>query len=207
MNAVEKPETKEAIMEVASELFSVYGYSGTSVREIAHKSKVNIAAINYHFGNKHNLYWATIDRKQKWLDEGVAKIAETCRDPAKMTVEAFRFLMTDQAAVRSTLKMMLTDGVPEPDGAFKDLVCSELGPPGAQSFMKVLREQTPSTVTDEELFWAVKCIFAGLIHFAMIASSCKFDIIKHTVPGLDPKGIEDTLYHHTKAILKYLDKK
>jgi AcrR family transcriptional regulator len=40
----------------AGELFAEHGLEGTSVRAIAEKAGANIAAINYHFGSKENLY-------------------------------------------------------------------------------------------------------------------------------------------------------
>ena len=48
--------TKEALLEAAGELFAEAGLEGVSIRAIAEKCKVNIAAVNYHFGSKENLY-------------------------------------------------------------------------------------------------------------------------------------------------------
>ncbi|MCP4642764.1 MAG: CerR family C-terminal domain-containing protein [bacterium] len=48
--------TKLILMMSAGELFADHGLEGTSVRTIAEKADVNIAAINYHFGSKENLY-------------------------------------------------------------------------------------------------------------------------------------------------------
>ena len=52
----ERSETKLAIILAAGELFAEHGLEGTSIRPIAQKAGVNIAAINYHFGSKENLY-------------------------------------------------------------------------------------------------------------------------------------------------------
>ena len=49
--------TKEKILIAANELFAKNGFSGASIREIATMANVNLAAINYHFKNKENLYW------------------------------------------------------------------------------------------------------------------------------------------------------
>lgn len=48
--------TKLALIEAAGELFAEHGLEGTSVRAIAEKASANIAAINYHFGSKENLF-------------------------------------------------------------------------------------------------------------------------------------------------------
>ncbi|AYE34673.1 TetR/AcrR family transcriptional regulator [Clostridium septicum] len=46
-------ETKELILKNTIELISKKG--DATIREIAEKAKVNVASINYHFGNKNNL--------------------------------------------------------------------------------------------------------------------------------------------------------
>lgn len=52
-----EPEgTKLALILASGELFAEHGLEGTSVRTIAEKAEANIAAINYHFGSKENLY-------------------------------------------------------------------------------------------------------------------------------------------------------
>ena len=206
MTQSEKLETKEKIMEVASELFSIYGYGGTSVRDIATKSEVNIASINYHFGNKHNLYWATVHRKHVWFEEGIRQLAETTDDVAELTVKSYHFLMEDQAGVRTTLKMMMTDGVPEPDGPLKDEMMASMGPPGAQYFAEVISRQISSEVSPETMMWGVKCIFSGLVHWAMMCSSCKFEMMKEKMPEMfEEDSVEKTLYHQTKAIMAYME--
>ena len=48
--------TKLALVEAAGELFAEHGLEGTSIRAIAEKAKANVAAVNYHFGSKENLY-------------------------------------------------------------------------------------------------------------------------------------------------------
>ena len=49
-------DIRERILETAEYLFSEKGFSGTKVREITNLAECNLAAINYHFGSKENLY-------------------------------------------------------------------------------------------------------------------------------------------------------
>lgn len=53
-------ETRDKILEAASRLFAENGYRGTTIERIIRSAGVNIAAVNYHFGGKENLY------KQTW---------------------------------------------------------------------------------------------------------------------------------------------
>lgn len=54
--------TKEALLTAAGELFAEHGVEGTSIRAIAEKCQANIAAVNYYFGTKENLYHVLIRR-------------------------------------------------------------------------------------------------------------------------------------------------
>jgi AcrR family transcriptional regulator len=57
MNNMESGEdTRERILTEAEALFAERGYEAVSVREITKKAGCNLAAVNYHFGNKNNLY-------------------------------------------------------------------------------------------------------------------------------------------------------
>ena len=46
----------EAILEAALEFFVERGFHGTTVRDIAQRAHVNLAAGHYHFGSKETLY-------------------------------------------------------------------------------------------------------------------------------------------------------
>ncbi len=48
--------TRQHILEIAAELFAEKGYAYTTSKEICEKSGANIAAVNYHFGGKEELY-------------------------------------------------------------------------------------------------------------------------------------------------------
>jgi len=49
-------DVQHRLLDAAEELFSEHGFEGTSVRDIAASAECNIAAVNYYFGRKENLY-------------------------------------------------------------------------------------------------------------------------------------------------------
>lgn len=53
-------ETRLRLILIAGELFAEKGFKEASIRTIAKKAKVNIAAVNYHFSSKENLYFESI---------------------------------------------------------------------------------------------------------------------------------------------------
>lgn len=56
-------ETKARILEVAEELFAEQGLERVSIRQITEVAKVNLAAVNYHFGSKDELIAAVFERR------------------------------------------------------------------------------------------------------------------------------------------------
>ena len=52
----DQTQTRQALLEAAAEVFARVGYRAATVREICINAGVNIAAVNYHFGDKANLY-------------------------------------------------------------------------------------------------------------------------------------------------------
>lgn len=55
--------THEKILDAAEKLFADNGFRGTSLRQITQLAGVNIAAVNYHFGDKESLYVEVIKRR------------------------------------------------------------------------------------------------------------------------------------------------
>ena len=60
MLSIEELDTKSKILVVAKKEFAANGYDSTSIRDITKKAKVNVSAINYHFGSKEDLFLAIV---------------------------------------------------------------------------------------------------------------------------------------------------
>jgi AcrR family transcriptional regulator len=55
--------TSGRILDATERLFLDYGYDGTSSRMITAAARVNLAAVNYHFGGKSGLFEAMLARR------------------------------------------------------------------------------------------------------------------------------------------------
>src|SRR5438477_10086046 len=55
--------TKERILDAAESLFMEHGFEATTLRSITAAAAVNLAAVNYHFGSKEELFQAVLTRR------------------------------------------------------------------------------------------------------------------------------------------------
>lgn len=109
---MERPTgTKAALLEAAGTLFARLGFDGTSIRAISEKTGANVAAINYHFGSKENLY-AEVLRN--------AVLRMHVEDPEEMLRTGLEHDPTPQAladliykVVRNHLRAYFSEDVPE----------------------------------------------------------------------------------------------
>lgn len=60
--------TKERILGVAETLFARHGFAGASLRQVTAAAKVNLAAVNYHFGSKESLIEEVFRRRLDQLN-------------------------------------------------------------------------------------------------------------------------------------------
>ncbi|MDD3845949.1 MAG: CerR family C-terminal domain-containing protein [Syntrophorhabdaceae bacterium] len=65
-----RPNTRQRILEAAGEIFAESGLRQTTIRQISNRAGVNVAAINYHFQSKDNLYLETL---RYWKDVAFGK--------------------------------------------------------------------------------------------------------------------------------------
>ncbi len=73
-------KTRERLLAGAGAVFASAGYHGATVREICRRSGCNVAAVNYHFGNKKQLYAAVIRHTCERAFGGPRLLCGICRE-------------------------------------------------------------------------------------------------------------------------------
>ena len=73
MSPVSEPSssaaTRRRILDAAECLFMEHGFEATGLRLVTAKAKLNLAAVNYHFGGKDELFRAMLARRLDPLNE------------------------------------------------------------------------------------------------------------------------------------------
>ena len=89
-------ETKKKILNAAEELFSNYGFHGTSLRGISALSGVRFSLTHYHFGSKGDVFQAVVDRRAEEYRRVMLNSLERCFEeygeeplPLEAIIEAY----------------------------------------------------------------------------------------------------------------------
>jgi AcrR family transcriptional regulator len=73
-------DTRQRLVDAAGRVFAEKGYAAAGVREICEMAEANVAAVNYHFGDKRSLYVTAVRHAQCCWDED----QPNCEWPADM---------------------------------------------------------------------------------------------------------------------------
>lgn len=82
--------TKDKILDTAESLFMTHGFEATSLRAITTAAQVNLAAVNYHFGSKEELFQAVLTRRLDPMNQRRVALLlelETSAAPAPVACE------------------------------------------------------------------------------------------------------------------------
>jgi len=202
-------DTRAALLECAEKLFLTHGFDGVSIRQITEASGANVAAVNYHFNGKTNLYREVIARR---LDEiANAKLAilqklteqEPAADLEQILSEYihsyFDSLLTTPDNDRLLQTIYREMG---PDAIASDLVATRLVMPIHHAFQKIISKICPD-LDEEHISCCVSSVTGQVLHFIRAREILK--IIRN--PSQNQTFIEDTVRHITQFSLRGIGSK
>lgn len=124
------PDTRTRLLEAASVVFAEHGFARATVREICDRAGTNVAAVNYHFGDKRRLYNEAIKRAHqlKWDEQGAPEWPEGLSPEAKLRffVEQLLACMLSDASMPHHRQLILQE-MARPSEATSELVDEFIG--------------------------------------------------------------------------------
>lgn len=165
--------TRGHILDVSEELFSEQGFDRVSIRDITSTAKVNLGAINYHFGSKEDLIAAVFERRVVPVNEARIAALDSVQKSAKKNPRLEDIL---EAFIRPTVEYSF--GTPEGGKSFSKLFGRCLAEPSPKVEALLKRQFEPlverldsalmkalPNLSRSDIFWCMKFTFGALHHW------------------------------------------
>lgn len=197
-------DTKTALLDCAEELFLTRGFERVSIREITEAAGSNVAAVNYHFNGKTNLYRDILARRMdaiagekiSMLEQLVARSPETSLEEL---LNAYIRSYFDALKVSTDMDRLMQIIYREmgPDAIATDLVASRLVVPIHQALQAIILRIRPN-IEPGHVSLCISSITGQILHFIRAR-----DILKTLrAPEKNVTFIEDTIRHITQFSLR-----
>ena len=146
----DRQDTRTRLLEAACELFAREGYHAATVAKICQRAGVNVAAVNYYFHSKANLYieaWKHAFKKCPWpeLPNSDASPEEQLRAYIHNLVKRF----TEQGPQGQFTRLYLMELL-NPTGLIQD-VWHELVKPRRDVLLEIIRKNMGKETIDEDV--------------------------------------------------------
>jgi AcrR family transcriptional regulator len=183
--------TRMRLIEAASEVFAKKDYDAATIAEICSLAEANVAAVNYHFGDKETLYreaWRHAFRasaERHPVDGGVADSAPP-EERLKGLIEAFLLRSTDE---RDREFLIVHREMANPTGLLEEVMETELMPM-LQRIESVVEELLGPAASPERLQHCSVSIMNQCLH-PMLKGSMSTEAGKSRRPRLSIPAFAD----------------
>jgi len=137
-------DARQRLLEAATEIFADFGYEGASVRQITDRAGVNVAAVNYYFGDKEHLYIEAVKYAHACgTSEAMRREFPPDMHPADKLSHFIRGMVAGMHAPASVASMKLMMREMADPGKAAHVVVEEFIRPMAFRLRAILRELLP----------------------------------------------------------------
>lgn len=148
-----KDEVRRRILLKAGEIFARRGYLGTTVRDICQQADVNVAAVNYYFGDKERLYIDAVKHARALIEERwpLPEWADATPAEEKLTIFVRTFVrrLISRETAEWQMRLILRE-IMEPTRACEEMV-QESFRPFFGVLLQILSELLPDDVAPHRL--------------------------------------------------------
>jgi AcrR family transcriptional regulator len=156
-------QTRARLVEAARAVFSECGFQAATVREICRRADANVAAVNYHFGSKDELFAEALNFSGLRALQTANVVADIC--PARrlrLFIRDFMLMLLDEKTASSPCRMMARE-LADPTPALDKIVQEAIAP--LHEFLgQLLREivaEAPSEASLRRCVYSLlgQCVF------------------------------------------------
>lgn len=194
-------DAKQRLLLAAEEVFADKGFAAATIREITDRASVNIAAINYYFGDKERLYIEAVkyahacsakDLPLPMLPEGTPPV-----EKLKVFIREMATRMT-QPTRPSSLRLMMRE-MSQPTAAAQEIV-REFIQPMAFGLRAIVREVLPNIPESQGLMVGFS-IIGQVLFYRQNRPVAELIFGKEPVDALSTDDIADHVTRFTLAAL------
>ncbi len=165
--------TRERLLDEAEILFARKGYRAVSIREIILAAHCNLAAVNYHFGQKKNLYLEVF--RSRWIPRA-RRVQEAFRksldNASPHSLDVIVRTLTD-AFIQGPLSederqrhhQLMAREQARPSEAL-ELIVNDVMRPFFVEVAALLRPFMPEDLTDDTLYLYLLSMFSQILYFS-----------------------------------------
>jgi AcrR family transcriptional regulator len=183
-------DTKSRILDAAEHLFMEHGFEATSLRSLTSAASVNLAAVNYHFGSKEELFQAVLTRRLDAMNQEridlLAKLEREAGDRpvacekilSAMLIPALRLARDEKRGGKNFLRLLgraYADPAPFIRNFLSEQYADMIGR-FKEAFLKALPH-----LTRQELTWRLHFVMGALSY--TLAGTDVLKLIAHALPG------------------------
>ncbi|MCK5505804.1 MAG: TetR family transcriptional regulator [Thermodesulfovibrionia bacterium] len=204
-------DTKKKILDAAEHLFAQKGFRSTSMRAITSRAKVNLAAVNYHFGSKGALLDAVIKRRILPLNRVRRERLEHVRTSAKSKgrkpdvravfhafIEPIIFFRETEPGAKNFITF-ISRSLSDPDDTVRKVFVRFIKP-----MFQLLFETTCEALpkhSREVIFWRLHFSMGALFHAMHACGDIETDF-SNVKTEIDAKSLVDMIIPFVTAGMK-----
>jgi AcrR family transcriptional regulator len=195
--------TKERLLEAAGEEFAERGLVGARVRAICERAGANVAAVNYHFGGKEQLYVATVLEAHRRAVRQPPEVAVTPGTPADELRQFIYFFLSNVVQMNRRKnewpQVLILREMFAPTAALEAVV-QEAIRPRFERLEQILRRAVPEA--DELRLGALACSVVGqCLHYKFAAEVTERLLGPEAYAALDVDYLSDHISNFCLAAL------
>jgi AcrR family transcriptional regulator len=146
-------ETRKRLLDAAESVFALRGFRDAKVAEICRMAKANIAAVNYHFGNKEELYieaWRHAFKRsiEEYPPDGGISADAPAEDRLRGQILALMRRIMDPASLDFDI---VHKEMANPTGLLSEVMRRSIEPLREQS-LAVVRELLGAEATEQQVY-------------------------------------------------------